>query len=109
MKKITEEKEIIKKTYLPFLSESQNMEVDKISNKIYEEWVKNGSNIEDLNEGFFTKVLGGTAGFIIGPSIGKAIARALGINKGILYDLLTSKLVSTALGAAVADSVKKNK
>ena len=36
--------------------------------------VEAGSKIEDLNEGFFRKLIGGATGFIIGPTIGKVIA-----------------------------------
>jgi hypothetical protein len=50
-----------------------------------------------LQEGIF----GAVAGFIAGPAIGRVIANALGIDKGILYDMLTSRLVSAALGSAI--------
>ena len=50
-----------------------------------------------LEEGFF----GAAVGFMFGPSIGRIIANALGVEKGILYDMLTSRLVSAALGDAI--------
>lgn len=50
-----------------------------------------------LQEGF----LGALTGFIVGPAIGKVIANALGVQKGILFDMLTSRLVSAALGSAI--------
>jgi hypothetical protein len=50
-----------------------------------------------LKEGF----LGTLAGFIVGPAVGRVIANALGVEKGILFDMLTSRLVSAALGNAI--------
>ena len=32
------------------------------------------------------------------PAIMKAVCGALGVERGVLYDLLTSKLVNTAVG-----------
>lgn len=58
-------------------------------------------NEEMTNEGFFGSIIGGLAGFALGKSVGKMIARVLGINKGIFYDLLTSRLVGTAIGASM--------
>jgi hypothetical protein len=46
-------------------------------------------------------ILGGIAGFLVGPAIGKVIANALGIERGILYDMFTSRLVGAALGSAI--------
>jgi hypothetical protein len=65
--------------------------------------------LQNINEGILGNILGGTAGFFLGPSIGKVIARALGVEKGILYDLFTSKLVGIALGAAIAKQLEENK
>ena len=59
-----------------------------------------------IDEGFLSKLIGGAAGFIIGPSVGKVIAKALGVEKGILYDMFTSRLVGAALGAALTKSLK---
>ena len=36
-----------------------------------------------------------------GPSIGKAICKALGIEKGLLYNLLTSRIFTTAVAAYI--------
>ena len=62
--------------------------------------------ISELDESVLGKIVGGTIGFIVGPSIGKVIANALGVEKGIIYDTLTSRLVSTALGAAITKYIK---
>jgi len=62
--------------------------------------------LNNLDEGFLSKLIGGAAGFIIGPSVGKVIAKALGVEKGILYDMFTSRLVGAALGAALTKSLK---
>lgn len=105
MKKFSEQKEILDQPEAGYLTEEEEIMV----NGLYESWVEAGANIEDLNEGFFRKLIGGATGFIVGPTIGKVIARALGISSGPLYSVLTSRLVSTALGAAIADSIKVQK
>lgn len=87
-----------KNTGIEYLNESENQEVDR--------WVNIWESEEPkIDEGFLTKLVGGAAGFIVGPTVGKIIARALGIEKGILYDMFTSKLVTTALGLAIAKSI----
>jgi hypothetical protein len=60
-------------------------------------------NEEITNEGLLGSILGGLAGFALGKSIGKMIARVLGIERGVFYDLLTSRLVGTALGASLGN------
>ena len=62
--------------------------------------------LTDIDEGFLSSLIGGAAGFVIGPSIGKIIAKALGIQKGIFYDMMTSRLVGAALGVAITKSLK---
>jgi hypothetical protein len=61
--------------------------------------------IDNIEESFLGSLLGGAAGFFAGPAVGRVIANALGIEKGIVYDMLTSRLVGTALGAAIAKTV----
>ena len=57
---------------------------------------------EQIDEGLFTAILGGTVGAIAGPAIGKALCKVLGINEeGILGKLLTSRLVTTAIGISL--------
>ena len=103
MKTYSEQKDVIAKKAFEYLSEEENGHVDSI----IQEWEAAGGKIENLDEGFFGKILGGAAGFVVGPTIGKIVARALGIQTGPLYDVLTSRLVSTALGAAIAGSSRK--
>jgi len=55
-----------------------------------------------ISEGFF----GAAVGFLVGPAIGKIVANALGVEKGILYDMLTSRIVSAALGDAIQRNSK---
>lgn len=78
------------------LTESENTEVDR--------WVSICENEYkgELDESFLGKLIGGVAGFLIGPTIGKIIARTLGVEKGVLYDMFTSRIVSAALGVALA-------
>lgn len=81
-----------------YLTESENMQVDEFV-KMFEE--EHGKDLSMLDEAFLGKVIGGVAGFLVGPTIGKIIANALGVERGILYDLFTSRLVSTAFGSAI--------
>lgn len=105
-----------------FLNEEENKKVDELVAILEKEidlkttdeeaFIRKAFNLkkdEQIDEGFLSSILGGAAGFFIGPSIGKYVANALGVEKGILYDLLTSRLVTTALGAAVAKSITKKK
>jgi hypothetical protein len=87
---------------IPYLNEAENAEVDK--------WVKefedlHGNDLSKLDENFLTKIVGGAAGFVLGPTIGRIIANALGIDRGVLYDMFTSRVVSAALGVAIAKGV----
>ena len=78
-----------------YLNESEKEEVQQILNKFGDK------KICELDEGILGSILGGLTGFIIGPSIGRIIANSLGIEKGIFFDILTSRLVCTALGSAL--------
>lgn len=91
---------------LYYLTEQENAQIDEYV-KIFES--EHGNDLSKLDEAFFGKLLGGVAGFLVGPTIGRIIANALGIDKGILYDMFTSRLVSTALGSAIAKSVGQKK
>lgn len=59
--------------------------------------VSDAMNGREVDEGVLAGVLGGVLGLTAGPAIGKAICKALNIQKGALYDLLTSRLVTTAI------------
>lgn len=55
---------------------------------------------ELLDEGIFSAIIGGAVSSTIGVSIMKAICKCLGIDeKGTLGNLLTSRLVLSAMGA----------
>lgn len=69
--------------------------------KALAEHLDNGGTLENIDEAILGSVLGGVTGALVGPALGKAICKALGITKGIMYDLLTSRLVTTALGATI--------
>lgn len=86
--KESKEEVIIQELITQFINEAKNEETDAI-------------DLSKIDEGFLKKVLGGVAGFAVGPALGRTIAHALGIEKGVLYDMLTSRLVTTALGAAL--------
>ena len=52
-----------------------------------------------LDEGIGKAILGATAGVTVGPAIMKAVCKVLGISEGgALVNLMTSRLVLTALG-----------
>lgn len=77
------------------LNESEQRMVNEAADKLAE-MIKNG---EEIDEGIFSSILGGAAGYAFGPSIGTAICKALGISSGLLYNLLTSKAFTTAVAA----------
>lgn len=52
---------------------------------------------EMQNEGLLGGIVGGIGGLVAGDKLGKAICRALGVTTGPLYQLLTSKIVMTAI------------
>jgi len=69
---------------------------------LYEELIKRLENGEEIDEGLLGGLAGGAVGALAGPAIGKAICKVLGIDpKGNLGRLLTSRLVTTALGYAI--------
>ena len=94
---------ILNESDFSFLNESDRTEVQEVLTKFGDK------KLSELDEGILGTIFGGVAGFIVGPAIGKVIANALGIDKGIIYDMLTSRLVSTALGAAIAKHVSGGK
>jgi hypothetical protein len=70
--------------------------------KAYEEILTKIQNNEEIEEGFLGGLIGGAAGALAGPAIGRAICKALGIDqKGTLGKMLTSRLVTTAIGVAL--------
>lgn len=87
------------------LNEAEVAEAERVYRELSEHIMAHG--IENLDEGIFGKIIGGLAGFVVGPAIGKIIANALGVERGILYDMFTSRLVSTALGAAIGNNLTK--
>lgn len=55
---------------------------------------------DTMDEGLFGALVGGAIGATVGQSIMKAVCKCLGIDeKGTLGNLLTSKLVLSAMGA----------
>lgn len=90
MKKISEEVNQFE------LNESQTIEVENVSEQIAE-LIKKG----EVDEGAIGTLIGGLTGITIGPSIGKAICKALGIERGLLYDLLTSRIFTTAVASYI--------
>lgn len=85
------------------LNEQELAEAERIYMALSEHVKEKG--IENVEEGLLGSIIGGVAGFIIGPAVGKVVANALGIERGILYDMLTSRLVSAALGSTLAKNL----
>lgn len=70
--------------------------------KAYAVLLEKLNNGEEIDEGFLGALAGGAAGALIGPAIGRAVCTALGINPtGVLGKLMTSRLVTTAMGVAL--------
>lgn len=89
---------IFEKEDIKYLSQDEINEAENAYNIILEK-IENG---EEIEEGFLGGLIGGAAGALVGPAIGMAICRALGIQeKGTLGKLLTSRLVTTAIGIAL--------
>jgi hypothetical protein len=88
---------------LSYLNESELIEAERIHKEIREAIEIHG--IQGIDEGILGSIIGGAAGFLAGPALGKIIANALGVERGILFDMLTSRLVSTALGAAIGKNL----
>lgn len=83
---------------IQYLSQNEINEAESAYNIILEK-IKNG---EEVDEGFLGGLIGGAAGALVGPAIGRAICKALGIEeRGTLGKLLTSRLVTTAIGIAL--------
>lgn len=81
------------------MKDSDKIKYDKIYNETIQYLINmNESELEQIDEGFFSGLLGGTAGAVAGPAIMKAVCSVLGIRDGRLYDLLTSRLVTSAVG-----------
>ena len=77
------------------LTPDQIQEAEKAYYSVVEK-LKNG---EELEEGFLSAIAGGAVGALAGPAIGRAICKVLGIMEdGPLGKLLTSRLVTTAMG-----------
>lgn len=89
------------------VSETDEEKLNCMTELFLKEFEENPEIIENIDEGFLSSLVGGVAGFFIGPTIGKIIANALGIEKGILYDMFTSKLVGTSLGMAISKHLGK--
>lgn len=80
------------------LTPDQIQEGEKFYNLLVEKLEKG----EPIDEGILGALVGGAAGFLVGPAIGKAICSVLGIKEdGHLGKLLTSRLVTTAMGAVL--------
>jgi len=89
------------KTFQEFFE--NDIKIEDLSNLILEK-----INNNEIDEGLFATIIGGTTGVLIGPAIGRAIAKVLGVQEGgVLWNLLTSKAVTAAIGATIANSTKK--
>jgi hypothetical protein len=72
------------------------------SEQAYDKIVEKLEQGQDLDEGILTGLLGAGVGALAGPAIGRAICKVLGIDQeGTLGKLLTSRLVTTAMGYAL--------
>ena len=99
-------------TYNDFKRKSRIFEAEEIkgltqvqineAEEAFDELVARLEKGQDIEEGFLSGLIGGAAGAIAGPAIGRAICKALGIKEnGTLGKMLTSRLVTTAIGVAL--------
>jgi hypothetical protein len=94
---------VLKEDEFSYLNESEKTQIQDLLKEYGDR------KLQDLDEGFLGSLFGGVAGFLVGPAIGKVIANALGIDRGIIYDMLTSRLASAALGAALTKYIGSKK
>ena len=97
---LEENKPILEGEMVEHLTEEERKQAEEIYIKLAEH-IENGGSFNDLDEGIIGGILGGVGGALVGPALGKAVCKALGVEKGIFYDLLTSRLVTAALGATI--------
>ena len=96
--KYSKESSIFEAEQIKNLTPEQIREAEEFYNLLVEKLQKG----ESIDEGILGSIVGGAAGFLVGPAIGKAICSVLGIKEdGPLGKLLTSRLVTTALGIAL--------
>lgn len=79
-----------------------NREVEFIKESAKADNIENSKDIEAMmedqsNEGLIGGLVGGIGGLAFGSKIGAAICKALGITQGPLYNLMTSKIMTTAI------------
>lgn len=86
-----------------FIEKNNELLLENKINKLSEA-INSGQQID---EGFFSSVLGGVAGLTAGSAVMKAVCKSLGIEKGLLFDLLTSKVICGIAGAKIANSISK--
>jgi hypothetical protein len=96
--KFAESSKIFESEDVMSLTPEQLNEAEQFYYKLVEKLEKK----EELDEGLLGAIIGGAAGALVGPAIGKAICRILSIDEnGHLGKLLTSRLVTTAMGLAL--------
>lgn len=97
---LEENKPLLEGEMVEHLTEEEIAEAEAVYVKLVEH-IEKGGSFNDLDEGIIGGMLGAVGGALVGPALGKAICKALGIQKGVMYDMLTSRLVTAALGAAI--------
>jgi uncharacterized protein YcfJ len=94
------------KNFKPIFESEQtkNLTPDEIleAENAYKILVEKLQKGEQIDEGVFSALVGGTVGALVGPAIGKAMCTVLGIKEdGPLGKLMLSRLVTTAMGVAL--------
>lgn len=88
---------IFEATEVMGMSESEIKEAERLHDEVTR-MIEEGN----VDEGILGGLIGATAGALVGPAIGRAVCKALGIEEnGALGKLLTSRLVTAAMGAAL--------
>lgn len=85
-------------TELFFEAFNENTSINESTKNILD-YIADAANGKEVDEGVLAGIFGGGIGLALGPKVGQAICNALNIQKGVLYDLLNSRLVTTAICA----------
>jgi len=89
--------QIFESEEIKYLSIDEIKEGEKLYESIIEKLQAHKG--DEIDEGLLGSLVGGAAGMLVGPAIGRAICKALGIaESGVLGQLMTSRLVTTAIG-----------
>ena len=80
-----------------FAAVSLSSPVNESESKTIFDYIRDAQHGVEVDEGVIGAAVGTLVGATLGPRLGQAMCNVLGITKGPLYDLLCSRLVTTAI------------